>query len=318
MEKIVFEISYSNRSKPFYYHLDKDEIRIGRAFDNDLLISDPCVSGRHLIVRREPEGVLSVEDAGSENGSLLNGTVKISGKQVFSSGDYFVIGRTKIKVFLESHAVAPTVLLGAPNKFLTWMDNPYSAVILFILVNGLFMLQQYFSVPVKVQWVQLLASNIVPVAIMLAWAGFWTFIGWLVRRKVSFFAQLSVTFFAFILSVPVFMVVSYWVFLAGTWGGMLTAMTVCIGGWLVFLLTESLALATYWSRKQRVGYSVIFILLIAISAGVLVKAKFEDFSGRPNFVRNLMPPYFKFYKTRKISQFIKDSSFVFENKREKK
>lgn len=48
-------------------------VRIGRAKDNTIKSEDKRISRQHAIVRRLPEGIYQVEDAGSSYGTLLNG-----------------------------------------------------------------------------------------------------------------------------------------------------------------------------------------------------------------------------------------------------
>ncbi|MBF0478987.1 MAG: FHA domain-containing protein [Candidatus Omnitrophica bacterium] len=314
MAKIVFEIQYSTKSKPFYCHLEQEEIRIGRGFDCDLLINDPWVSAHHLVMRQEMEGGWSITDTDSKNGTLLNGKIKVGTGQILNSGDYLMIGRTKIRVFAPEHPVVPPLSASVPNKFLVSLNHPVAVFILFVLVNVISVLQQYLTMYTNIRPMQLLAGNILPMVFMVIWAGFWTFIGWLIIRKVNFFAQLSVTFFAFFISVPISMVANYWAFSTGSSWGMWLGSTICVGGWAVYLLTENLALATNLSRKQRIGYTAALVLALSVSFGVLKKAKNEEFSGKPIFVQNLMPPYVKLWRLKTADQFLKDSLFIFEKK----
>jgi hypothetical protein len=48
------------------------ELSIGRASDCDLILDEPTVSRHHAVLRRTPEGWL-LRDAGSTNGTRLNG-----------------------------------------------------------------------------------------------------------------------------------------------------------------------------------------------------------------------------------------------------
>jgi pSer/pThr/pTyr-binding forkhead associated (FHA) protein len=49
------------------------EVRLGRDADNDLVIDDATLSRVHLILRRAPKGAWSVHDAGSRNGTKVDG-----------------------------------------------------------------------------------------------------------------------------------------------------------------------------------------------------------------------------------------------------
>lgn len=55
------------------YVINKDAITIGRKHENDIQLNDLTVSGRHALIR-EQNGDILVEDLGSTNGTLLNGS----------------------------------------------------------------------------------------------------------------------------------------------------------------------------------------------------------------------------------------------------
>ena len=48
------------------------EVRIGRAYDNDVVLDDPFVAASHVRVFRDSTGALVAEDAGSVNGIFLD------------------------------------------------------------------------------------------------------------------------------------------------------------------------------------------------------------------------------------------------------
>ena len=55
------------------FSLDKETITIGRAADNDVVLEDGAVSNHHLTLIRTKEGGWLARDAGSTNGSFLDG-----------------------------------------------------------------------------------------------------------------------------------------------------------------------------------------------------------------------------------------------------
>jgi FHA domain len=48
-------------------------VTVGRARDNDVVVPDRSVSRRHALVKRDPRGALLISDAGSSNGTSVNG-----------------------------------------------------------------------------------------------------------------------------------------------------------------------------------------------------------------------------------------------------
>ena len=70
------------------YELEKDEYRIGRAPNNDIVIDNPGVSSSHAVIHKEGDDFV-ITDAGSKNGLFLKGE-KIENHQL-EYGDVITI-----------------------------------------------------------------------------------------------------------------------------------------------------------------------------------------------------------------------------------
>jgi pSer/pThr/pTyr-binding forkhead associated (FHA) protein len=59
----------------------------------DIFLSDPAVSHKHALLMCEPDGSLVLEDAGSANGTQLNGKYVPSGMRIsLCAGDQIIVG----------------------------------------------------------------------------------------------------------------------------------------------------------------------------------------------------------------------------------
>ena len=76
--------------------LDRDKVTLGRLPECELAVADPNVSRRHAEVRRGPDGTWLVADAGSTNGTKVNG-VKISEARKLEDGDEITVGSTTVR-----------------------------------------------------------------------------------------------------------------------------------------------------------------------------------------------------------------------------
>jgi len=72
--------------------LTGDQLTIGRSAGNDLVLADPEVSRRHTRILRRADG-FAVEDAGSTNGTFVNGQ-RISHLTLLQDGDTIDLGDT--------------------------------------------------------------------------------------------------------------------------------------------------------------------------------------------------------------------------------
>src|SRR6185312_14479763 len=90
------------------------EFVVGRSTDCQLSLDDPLVSRRHAVLRVRRDGV-SVQDFGSRNGVLVNGT-KISGERELAAGDKVGIGSQEM-VLHAAEISAPNASSGGEEVY---------------------------------------------------------------------------------------------------------------------------------------------------------------------------------------------------------
>ncbi|HXJ65725.1 MAG TPA: FHA domain-containing protein, partial [Actinomycetota bacterium] len=66
-------------------------VSIGRAPDNDIVLSDLTVSGHHALLERTPDGSFVLTDRGSSNGTFVNG-VRVD-RAAVGEGSVISLGR---------------------------------------------------------------------------------------------------------------------------------------------------------------------------------------------------------------------------------
>ncbi len=90
-----FKLRYQHRD----IELPPGEFAIGRHASCHLALEDPLVSRRHALLRHE-NGIVTVSDAGSRNGVLVNGE-RIPGETELKSGDTLLIGSQEVTFFAD-------------------------------------------------------------------------------------------------------------------------------------------------------------------------------------------------------------------------
>ena len=98
-------------------HIDvSQELIIGRGSDESgRLADDPELSRRHARISTDDEGVLTVEDIGSTNGTFVNGE-RIMGRRRLQPGDQIKVGATTLAVLDESgRRMQPTTISTHPS-----------------------------------------------------------------------------------------------------------------------------------------------------------------------------------------------------------
>lgn len=107
------------------FHLDKDEIWIGRGSKNDIIIHDNEVSREHALLRRTKDGY-EIEDLSSSNGTFVNGQ-PVDGVWLLQSHCIIELGdMITFEYFVEDakktdKLVAPTV--NAPHYLIVRVNS---------------------------------------------------------------------------------------------------------------------------------------------------------------------------------------------------
>jgi transcriptional regulator with GAF, ATPase, and Fis domain len=97
-----------------------DEVSIGRDPSNTIHITDPAISRRHLVIRREGDRHI-IRDLGSHNGTFVNGAAV--SEHVLENGDTIKVGVSVFQFSSEDPTKAPN------SATVTFEDLPASATI---------------------------------------------------------------------------------------------------------------------------------------------------------------------------------------------
>ncbi|MFD9211060.1 FHA domain-containing protein [Streptomyces sioyaensis] len=89
-----------DRSPTTFHRLDTGRVmRIGRALENELVVSDLQVSRHHAEFRATPDGRFEIRDLGSHNGTYVNGQpVTKSGTKVIGQNDIIGVGHSTFRL----------------------------------------------------------------------------------------------------------------------------------------------------------------------------------------------------------------------------
>ena len=118
MAKLVFKIQ---DGKDMEYLLTTAETTLGRREDNEIVINNTWISGRHAMFSLGKDGLYEVKDLGSSNGTFVNG-VRVE-SQKLRDGDAVSFGQLDTLFVDEGHpklpvAVAPKPAVPEPSPVL--------------------------------------------------------------------------------------------------------------------------------------------------------------------------------------------------------
>lgn len=104
---LILEILSRGRGQPQYRRVRHFPYRIGRGYDNDLILPDDTVSADHLQLEQTPEGQLQVRNLSHENGSRLGSRKLGYVPEPLQTPATLQLGHTQIRVLAPDTPVAP-------------------------------------------------------------------------------------------------------------------------------------------------------------------------------------------------------------------
>ena len=166
--------------------VDSEEARIGRAFDNDVVVDDPHVAPHHLRIFRGEDGELVAEDLGTLNGLFREHGRERTQRLPLAAEPGIRIGRTILRVHDARHAVAPERLMTPPRAHARW-----AAGLGAVLLVGLLLLQ-WLDVTEKPTASLLLLPLLAFVTVLALWTGFWSMLSRIFFGQARFALQLRI------------------------------------------------------------------------------------------------------------------------------
>ena len=272
------------------YVVEEGRVIIGRSYSNDIILDDPFVSPKHLLVSQNGKG-LYVKDLASENGTQVNGETVLQSEEIeIASGDEICIGKTKLKLVLRDHPVAPARRLGSLAALRQFLDRSSVVVGLSLLMAVLTAWMIHVEAPGEKFWN---SESLSAVLAYLVFAGSYAGVVSLIcyvklhrayfKRHLAIFNILTFIWYVYSMAEPllIFWVSSPGLLIVAKYLPAMIYLTVLF--WASVRLTRDLV---KWADFARlVSVSFVFILLSAWGSQDI---RFE-FSSSPSYPDNLAP-----------------------------
>ncbi|MBA3582127.1 MAG: FHA domain-containing protein [Gammaproteobacteria bacterium] len=306
MEIIVEVVNRSQRALEVY-RFNQSVIRIGRAYDNDIILSDPHVSPHHAILSHDPEQGWRLRDISSLNGTYSRQKHDVIQEEVCQSGDEFILGRVRLRMLLTSHPVAETLPLDSWEPYIRRLNRLPYVMLLMMFAFSIFIWGEYrtWYEPMNIQ--KLLITAVLPIFIATLWGLLWSFVGRVLRHDGRFLAHVSIALVFMILLTFFDEMVEV---IAFNSANLLLQRVLAIGGYIIglfVLLWGGLYLASNFPARRRT------VMSMALSASIISFLAFAfyvyqpDFSEEPDYVRVLKPPAYYATSSVSIDEFLKAS-----------
>ena len=171
------------------------EIRIGRGYDNDVVVDDPYVDARHVRIVRDAANVLVAEDVGSVNGLYTDRSPRRVERLVVDGNGLIGIGRSYLRIREAGHDVAPARMARAQALSVPVLVALGAATL------GAEALSLWLSGTSEPKPSDYLGPLLILCGVVLAWTGGWAILARVFTGHASFERTLSIALGAALLLV---------------------------------------------------------------------------------------------------------------------
>ncbi|MDD5391800.1 MAG: FHA domain-containing protein [Thiothrix sp.] len=188
MAKVILEVQ--TRGLNQYHRLEQFPVTIGRALDNDIILSDPAVSAHHLQLEQGEDGALFLQNLSSENGTSMNGHPLGQQRVQLPIPSRLLLGGRKLNLLSADAPVAETNLLKF-SGFFSIISNPVWAAILLILTAATLFLEKYLTTFIdKGAWFYV-SDVLLNLSVLLAFALILSVVTWLASHRWAIASAVS-------------------------------------------------------------------------------------------------------------------------------
>lgn len=172
--------------------VERFPVRIGRAYDNDIILDDRHVDAHHAALSLDDDGVVAIEDLGSVNGVRDGLRGAPSPRLRLASGGSARLGETVLRVLDAGHSVARAVPLAHESRLARAVRTPSAAWIAIGSSMLLSMLLASFRLYDGESAVAAVSAAFLVLAVLSMWAGIWAIVGRAQGGRAGFLTHLAI------------------------------------------------------------------------------------------------------------------------------
>lgn len=301
------------------HRIERLPVRIGRGYDNDIIVDDPYISPKHIELTEGSDGHLQVTDLDSENGLFSLHPLQRHEILTVEENQRIRIGHTDIRLRTSDYPVRETFIDHIrPRRLHLLLTNAFMLPVFWLLAAAVFAIYDYQSSFRDVSFNGIL-SHILPMFMfILLWSMAWSIVSKVVTHKFyfSYHAILTAVVMAgFYLIDPLFEYVEFVYPINGLADSLSLMLDLILPIALIYgNLRQSTTL-----NKRRAGATAILTSFLAVGALHLVAYLNQpDFDPQPEYSGILKAPAFDLHRGQSIDRFFADtrslSRFTIERK----
>lgn len=277
-------------------------LRLGRAYDNDIILDDPYVCPHHASFQWL-DGSLVSEDLGSVNGIFPEGKKQKVARVQLASGDKLRVGRTVIRFCGADMPVAKTQLEPSALSPIRLFEHPLSLISIYIVMLFYAGLNFHLDATVKFDGLKFAVGMIGVVAIVIIWSSIWAFVSRLIIHRWNFLIHCGIASLGLI-AFSLFELTSSYICFAFGIDGLLPSFGIVgypvLTALLIYHQLRYVSLASPSQiAKASLGVAVGVVCLFL----VLSHLEQKNFNYLPRYSVTLKSPKFKVVKSEKTDEF---------------
>lgn len=338
MEKIIIE--RLNRKKHVVERVicQKFPVTIGRGYENDVIVSDPYIAEKQLVLTKEGDA-WRIEMLADVNELFVNNVVQQEKFVEIRSGDEMSIGETLLRIISSTHKVPATKKIFRPKEYLTNTQRiilAWGSVILALAFFSLIefletsrsipplkllrIFAEFFPETIPPFWItsqpalgiRIFAWALGWVAVPLFWTVTWTSLGRTLTLIPNFHRHLLISTIIAVTGRCALILSEYLQYMLNSRLIGKISLYLFAGILGIILLNTNLKLATTLSRWQRVVVTQVCVWGTVFLWEFLMIAQQPVFRQWTNFNSTLKPPYVKILSNKTADEFFADTDTLFQ------
>ena len=266
--------------------INASDVRIGRAYDNDLILEDVHVSPHHALIT-DADGHRVLRDLNSVNGIRTGTASRRVSELVLDGEQVFTLGLSQLR-YRPITAPVPEALPLRERRHLhrgvAWaLCAPVACLAMFGLDARLDSYEAFGAL-------KLLNAVMVPLVAMLLWAGVWALIGRLLVQRLHFAGHLAVISLGLLFATIFESAARLSAFAFAFDGAVPWLLAAGMCATFVLILYGHLRLASRIRPRSALAAAMVFGSLLAAAMQIKQLVYLQQFSARPRFTLTLAPP----------------------------
>ncbi|HLF31678.1 MAG TPA: FHA domain-containing protein [Xanthomonadales bacterium] len=277
-------------------------LRVGRAYDNDMIVDDRYVCPHHLELTLE-SGHLWARDLGSINGSYAGRGKERVGVIELSDGLTIQIGHSQLRFHASGSEVAATWRDTARHGLLAMLGKSWMLILTSLLALLALVADSLLEIPGRAEFLSIASEMLYPLLATLVWAGFWSLLNRILTHRANFHVHLAISFIGVAGLFFLGQLISLSAFALG-WDE--SASWLDFGAQLALLtlvLYAHLRYAMHGAPRRQVAFAAVFALVLFGTPEIGDVIERNEFSSLPYLEPLLKPPGFRLVDGKSVDEF---------------